>query len=130
MKRVYVFLLLGPAAVALTVTLVAVAAGAPGAIAQLLLPALFFLTFPVAALAGAADGYMARTVPIPVRAPLTAFVGAAVTFALMRYFVPPSELMIVPLGGAICMGVCSLLSHEYGGRQKPVAPEQGLPRPG
>ena len=92
MKRVYVFLLLGPTVVALMATLVAVAAGAPGAIAQLLLPALFFLTFPVAALAGAADGYMARTVPILVRAPLTAVVAAAVpsavAFALLRYVAP------------------------------------------
>jgi hypothetical protein len=120
MKRAFVFLVLGPMAVAITVFSSLVAAGAPGNLAQLLAAALAFLTFPVVIVAGAIDGCLARTTPIALRAPLTAIGGAAATavvaFALLHCLLPPSELMFLPLGGAVCAGACSLLSHDCGGR--------------
>jgi hypothetical protein len=118
MKRTFIFLVLGPVAVAITSFSALVAAGAPGNLAQILAAALSFLTFPIAAFAGFADGYLARAFPISLRAPLTAIAGAtsacALAFALLHCFFPPSELMFFPLGGAVFAGVCSLLSHDYG----------------
>jgi hypothetical protein len=125
MKRAFTVLVLGPVAVAITSFSALLAAGAPSGLAQFLAAALAFLTFPVAAFAGFADGFLSRTMPIALRAPLTAIGGAAAAavaaFTLLHCLLPPAELMLFfPLGGAICMGACSLLSHEYGGRQEPV----------
>jgi hypothetical protein len=123
MKRVFIFLVLGPLAVAITVFSALAAGGAPGNFAQFLAAALAFLTFPVAAFAGLADGCLARTFPIPLRAPLTAIIGATIAcipaFAFLHCFLPSSELMFLPVGGAVCMGLCSLLSHDYRGGQGP-----------
>jgi hypothetical protein len=134
MKRTLIFLVLGPVAVAITVFATLVAVGAPSNFAQFLAAALAFLTFPVAAFAGLADGVLAPTLPIPLRAPLTAIVGATLAcvpaFALLHCFLPSSELMFLPLGGAVCAGLCSLLSHDYGSWQQPVAREHGLPQHG
>lgn len=117
MKRATVFLIVGPSAIALVAALALAAAGAPGSAVQIIPVALFFLTFPVAGLAGAVDEYLARTFPISLRAPLTAIAGAVAAgvpaFALLHCFFPPSELIFLPLGGAICTGVCSLLAHDY-----------------
>jgi peptidoglycan/LPS O-acetylase OafA/YrhL len=118
MKRAFIFLLLGPTAVAIAGSWAAFAAGVPGYFVQFLALALFFLTFLVGVLAGLADGYLARTTPVLLRAPLTAMVGATVSagmaFAFLHCLLPPPELMFLPLGGAVCMGACSLLANEYG----------------
>jgi hypothetical protein len=117
MKRALVFLIVGPLAVALVASLELVAAGGRGEIVQFIAMALFLLTLPVAALAGAIDGGLARTFPIVLRAPLTAIVGATaaciLAFALLHCFFPPSELAFFSVGGAICMGACSLLANDY-----------------
>ena len=123
MKRTFIFLVLGPVAVAMTTLSALIAAGAPGNFAQILAAVLAFLTFPIAAFAGLADECLARTFPIPLRAPLTAIIGATIAcvpaFAFLHCFLPSSELMFFPLGGAVCTGLCSLLSHDYRGGQQP-----------
>jgi len=124
MKRVTVFLIVGPSAVALIAALVLAAAGAPASLVQLLPVLLFFLTFPIAALAWAVDGYLARSFPIALRAPLTAIAGAVATSALasviLHCIFPPSELMFIPLAGAVFAGACSLLANDYAWRQTAV----------
>jgi hypothetical protein len=121
MKRVLVFLVVGPLTVSLVASLAVVAAGARGEIVQLIAIAFFVLTLPVAALAGAIDGGLARNLPVAVRAPLTAIIGAmascVLAFAWLHCFFPTSELVFLPLGGAICTGVSSLLANEFGWRR-------------
>ena len=121
MKRALVFLVVGPLAVSLFASLAVVAAGGRGEIVQLIAIAFLVLTLPVAALAGAIDGGLARNYPIALRAPLTAIAGAmascVLAFAWLYCFFPPSELVFLPLGGAICTGVCSLLANDFGWRR-------------
>ncbi|MGQ0686842.1 hypothetical protein [Bradyrhizobium sp.] len=121
MKRLTVFLIVGPSAVAFIAALVLAAAGAPASLVQILPVLLFFLTFPVATLAAAVDGYLARSLPIVLRAPVTAIAGAvaasALASVLLHCFFPPSELMFVPLAGAVLAGACSLLANDYGWRE-------------
>jgi hypothetical protein len=92
---------------------------------------LFLFTLPVSALSASFDGYLARSLPLSLRAPLTAIVGATVAGglagALFSCLLPPSMLMWFAIGGAVCMGACSLLSHDYGKRQRPGVPRGGQP---
>ena len=79
----------------------------------------------VSAVARTMDEYFSLVFPLPIRAPLTAFLGAAVAvglmLAIMRKATPAGTLMqpsevLMPLAilGAICMGgVCSLLSDDF-----------------
>jgi hypothetical protein len=121
MKRVTVFLIVGPSAVALIAALVLASAGAPASLIQILPVLLFFLTFPVATLAAAVDGYLARSIPIALRAPVTAIAGAVaasgLASVLLHCLFLPSELMFVPLAGAVLAGACSLLANDYGWRE-------------
>ena len=138
MKRAVVFLVLGPASVAFTFLLMCVTAGGakPCDFEQLCAAALFLFTLPVSAITGPIDSYLARALPLALRAPLTAIAGAAAAvgllLALNRMMFPhgttlPLEiLMPFAIGGAVCMGVCSLLSHDYGKRQQPGAQRGGL----
>ena len=122
MKRAFVFLIVGPMALALIASLVMIATGAPPSVAWLVAVAQFFLTLPVAVVAGSVDGLLARACPIPLRASLVAIVGAtiayAVAFALLGWFLPASDLFLA--GGAVSMGACSLLARDYGGGQRPA----------
>lgn len=85
--------------------------------------ALFFGVV-VSAVARTMDEYFALVFPIPIRAPLTAIVGAAVAVGLFLAIVKKATLPGTPLPasdvlrplailGAICMGVCSLLSDDF-----------------
>jgi hypothetical protein len=116
MKRVFIFLIAGPLAVALIASLVFVAAGAHGPVVQYLAGALFLMTLPVAALAGTIDGF-ASSLPIVPRAWVTAVIGAsaagAIAFGALRCFFVPAELMYFAFGGAVCMGLCSLLANDW-----------------
>lgn len=114
MSRPFVFLLLGPLSVVLT-TWVAVGMPFESFVPPIAL-ALFFFTLPVSAIVGILDGQLARAIPLLLRAPLTALVGAAAAMVLPRALLGPMpQDMSVPfgLGGAFCMGVCSLLAHDY-----------------
>ena len=51
------------------------------------------------------DGYLARSLPALLRAFLTAAFG-----------------MTIAIGGALCTGVCSLLSNDYGHRHRLALP--------
>jgi hypothetical protein len=71
----------------------------------------------VSAVAGPVDGYFAHVLPIPLRVPLTAIVGATIAVGLFLYLVGkgmslqfPTPIAII---GALSMGMCSLLSHDY-----------------
>ena len=129
MKRELVFLLLGPASVVFTVW---VTAGTPGdCIAGYVAALLFLFTFLLSAIAGLADGYLARALPVPVRAPLTAIAGSALVvglvLALFSTIVQLRELLPFAIGGALYAGLCSLLSHDYGIWQLPAKRRHGLP---
>jgi hypothetical protein len=114
MKRALVFLLLGPA---LGVLATWVAVGRPLEAAAASVAALFFLfTSPVSGIVGLLDGYLARPLPIMLRAPVTALVGATLAIVLPAALLGPMpEDISTPLGlgGAIWAGVCSLLAHDY-----------------
>jgi hypothetical protein len=138
MKRAVVFLVLGPASVFLTWSIFVAGAGGPaGGFVAFVGMLLFLFTLPVAALSASFDGYLARALPLPLRAPLTAIVGATVAggllLALNRMMFPhgttlPLEILTpFAIGGAVCMGACSLLSHDYGKRQRPAVRRDGLP---
>lgn len=122
MKRFFVFMIAAPLAVALTTALAVLASGGPGDVARFFAVALFLLTLPVVAFAAAVDGFSARAFPIALRAPLVATVGAtiayAVPFTLFHWFLPTSLFGFFALGGAVSMGLCSLLAHDYGGEQR------------
>jgi hypothetical protein len=123
MKRAFVFLIVGPMALALMASLVMIATGAPPSVAWLVAVAQFFLILPVAAVAGSVDGLLARACPIPLRASLVAIVGAtiayAVGFSLLGWVLPAPDLLLT--GGAVGMGACSLLAHDNGGQRTAAA---------
>ena len=107
MKRALVFLVLGPA--------VAAFIGCAFLPSGLVAIVLFLFTLAVSVFGASVDA-LARDLPISVKAPLAAIVGATVAGslagALLGLFVP---LAVTPIafGGALCMSVCSLLSHDY-----------------
>jgi hypothetical protein len=126
MKRALMFLLLGPALV-VTAWLIFIAAieGLRSPV-DLVATVLFIFTFVVAAITGLVDGCLARDLPIHLRTLLTASVGALIAwslaYALFRGVFSPMSiswlLMPFAIGGAVVMGACSLLSHDYSGRQR------------
>jgi len=127
MKRPVVFLLLGPSLVALAVWMVAaaIAGRIDDSFIGICAVTSFLLTLPVSSITGLMDGYLARGLPTLLRAFLTAAFGMTIAiglvlalFAMMFSLTVPTEVM----NGAICagfflllpMGVCSLLSNDYG----------------
>jgi hypothetical protein len=114
MKRVLVFLLLGPTLV-VTAWLIyfAESGGGSGSVAAIVGMLLFLFTLIVAMITWAIDGAVAHSLPLPLRAPLTAITGGAIAGVLPLAFFSP---LFPPfaIGGALCMGACSLLSNEYG----------------
>jgi len=121
MKRVFVFLVLAPVAVFLTVLLIglAVAGTKYFGFAWFGATALSILTLPMSATAAAIDGFLARTCPISSRVCLIVIVGATIATGEAVVFsslLSSSLMMALAIGGASVMGVCSLLSHVYSGR--------------
>jgi hypothetical protein len=129
MKRVPIFLLLGP-------TLVVLVALSREAIASGRFPTeyiegcvmLFVFSWIVCAVAASVDGVLAYVTPIYLRAPLIAIVGAAVAVGLRLYLQAqhsskaassslyagiPIAVIVVAATGALTAGACSLLSHDY-----------------
>jgi hypothetical protein len=125
MKRALIFLVLAPFLVAVLAAL-GVAALYPmdRDCAKFLAVALFFFTLPVSALAGSLDAYLARAFTVPLRAPLIAVVGAIIAsglaFVLFSWILTPLSLEFFAIGGAACMGLCSLIANEYGWQQPVV----------
>lgn len=121
MKRAFVFLVLAPVAVFLTVLLLclAVAGTKYFGFAWFGATALSILTLPMSATAAVIDGFLARTCPIASRVYLIVIVGAAIATAEAAVFsslLSSSLMMALAIGGASVMGACSLLSHDYSGR--------------
>ena len=123
MKRVLVFLVVAPVSVFVMVFLLCVTifGGKSVDLAALCGVVLAVVTLPASVAAGLADGYL-RVLPISLRAYLTAMVGAAIatgeSLLLFSSLLPPSIVLTLAVGGAIVMGACSLLSHDYSGRQR------------
>ena len=91
---------------------------------------LFLFTFPVSGIVGLLDGQLARAIPILLRAPLTALVGATAAMVLPRALLGPMpQDMSMPfgLGGALCMGLCSLLAHDYNAQKTQPGDISGSP---
>ncbi|MBR1146965.1 hypothetical protein [Bradyrhizobium sp. AUGA SZCCT0431] len=91
-------------------------------------PLAFFFTLMVCMISGPVDGMLAHGVPVWLRVPTIAIVGAAASVGVVlglelyvsnhlgRSIVLPSlhRLIAIAAFGACCTGVCSVLSHEYG----------------
>lgn len=120
MRRALIFLVLGPLLASVTVAIVAIVqmSGAPvREYAGSLAVVLFFLTLPVASVAASFDAYLERAFAIPLRAPLIAAIGAiaasGLAYLVLGCLVSPSSLKLFAIGGATCMGTCSLLANDY-----------------
>ena len=121
MKRAFVFLVLAPVAVFLTVLLICLAMAGTKffGFAWFGATALSILTLPMSATAAAIDGFLARTCPISSRVYLIVIVGAAIATgeaAVFSSLLSSSLMMALAIGGASMMGACALLSHDYSGR--------------
>jgi hypothetical protein len=119
MKRLPVFLLLGPVfgvLVALSNAVVESGRFPPPDYAEGC-TMFFVFSLIVSVVAGPVDAILSYAVPISLRAPLTAIVGAAVAVGLDLYgatWTPPLHtLVLYAVLGALSMGACSLLSHDY-----------------
>jgi hypothetical protein len=119
MRRALVFLLLGPLAVAIAVTIPFISpVKTDPQIAWLIAATIFFLTLPQSAIVGLIDSYLARRFPMAPRAGLTAAAGAITPCVLITVIssgaLPPSSLLPFAIGGAASMGLCSLLTDCLG----------------
>jgi hypothetical protein len=127
MRRTMVFLLLGPLAVALAVTLAIVSQESVyPEITWLMAAAIFIVTLPISAVVGVIDSCLARRFPVALRAGLAAASGAIVPCVLLGLHsngaVPLSFLMPVAICGASSMWLCALLADGPGLQQ----PSQGF----
>jgi hypothetical protein len=137
MKRIPVFLLLGPALVALEVLMfVAYVGGVDRGFVGFCVMMSFLLTIPVSVITGIVDRYLAGGLPTLLRAPMTAIIGmmiviglALVLFALtFSQTVPPEVMNAARWAGTFLllpMGLCSLLSSDYGNRRVKPAGDCG-----
>jgi hypothetical protein len=121
MKRAFVFLVLAPAFVFLTVLLLCLAVAGTKSLDFACFGAMVLsvLTLPMSATAAIIDGFLARACPISSRVYLIVIVGATIATAEAAVFsslLPSSLMMALAIGGASVMGACALLSHDYSGR--------------
>ena len=117
LRRALVFLLLGPILGVLVALSPDVASGGLNAWLVLIAKQVFVIALLVSAITGLVDGILSRTLSIFLRVPLTATVGAISAIGLPAALLgplPQEMSMALAIGGAFCMGVCSVLSHEYG----------------
>jgi len=122
LRRALVFVLLGPVFGVLAAFSVAAVMIAGYHVDAYIVPIAFFFSLIICAITGPVDGVLAYIAPISLRAPLTTVVGAAVAVGLSLFLwaqlgnrmVPPSLYSQIPIAiiGALCTGVCSLLSHN------------------
>jgi hypothetical protein len=113
MRRTLVFSLLGPAFGIASAVLIDLVAGRGIRFEEGMILA-FMFSLVVSIVTGPVDGYLAHFTSLPLRAPLSAIVGAAsvalLLLSITRQSIPPQTLTSVVLSGAVCMGLCSLLS--------------------
>ncbi|MDH6262735.1 putative membrane protein [Bradyrhizobium sp. BR13661] len=112
-RRTLVFSVLGPALCVASAVLIELAAGR---VPEEGVVYAFLFSLIVSIITGPIDGYLAHFIPLQLRAPLSAIVGAATVWFLLfsltrltRQYMTAGEWTLV-LSGALCMGVCSLLS--------------------
>lgn len=105
------FSLLGPALCVASAVLIELAAGR---IPEEGVVWAFMFSLVVSIVTGPIDGYLAQFIPLQLRAPLSATVGA-VTVAFLLFSITRGQFMSgsLVLSGAMCMGVCSLLSGPF-----------------
>ena len=118
MKRALAFLVFGPLLASGTALLVmAQSSGPDHGFAKILATAVFFFTLPVSAITACIDGVLDH-ISISLRAVLAATAGAlvasALAFILFSCMFSPAVWLYFAFGGATCMGVCSLLTSEFG----------------
>jgi hypothetical protein len=113
MRRTLVFSLLGPAFGIASAVLIDLVARRGIEFEEGMVWA-FMFSLVVSIVTGPVDGYLAHFIPLPVRAPLSAIVGAATVALLLLSItiqsIPPQALTPVVLSGAVCVGLCSILS--------------------
>jgi hypothetical protein len=120
MKRALIFLVAAPVTVFFAILSIWVVATGPDSLdfGCLVAGVLSVFALPMSVISWIADEFLARDLPIPLRASLTAIVGAtAVTAEISAVFsslFPSSIVMALATGGAIVMAGCSLLSHDHG----------------
>ncbi|HKU05199.1 MAG TPA: hypothetical protein VJR30_03950 [Bradyrhizobium sp.] len=122
MKRALVFLVAAPISVFVATFFLGAAAGgkSPGFI-PVVATAMAIVTLSVAMLAGTLDAFLVRALAITLRAPLVAAVGAIIAsgltsglvYVVFNHLLPQEPLAYVAIGGATCMGLCSLLANDY-----------------
>ena len=123
MKRAFIFLVAAPVTVFFAVLLMWVVATGTNSLdfGCLVAGVLSIFALPMAAISWAADEFISRDFSIPLRASLTAIVGAtAVTAEISAVFsslLPSSIVTAFAIGGALVVAACSLLSNDYGHRQ-------------
>jgi hypothetical protein len=112
LRRALVFVLLGPVfGLLVAFSLKAVADGGFPTDVGIGIVIVFFFSLVVCPIAGTVDGVLAYVVPISLRAPLTAIVGAAVAVGLSLLL--GFRYIPIAIVGALTTGACSLLSHNY-----------------
>lgn len=126
MKRAFVFLVLAPVFVFLTVLSICLAVAGTKSLdfAWFGAMVLAILTLPMSMTSAVVDGFLARSCPTSSRVYLSVIVGAAIATGEALVFsslLPSSLMMAVAIGGASVMGACSLLSRESS-----VRPEAGV----
>jgi hypothetical protein len=122
LRRALVFAWLGPLfGLLVTFTLKAVADGGYPTDVGIGIAIVFFFSLIVCPTAGIVDGVLAYVVPIFLRAPLTATVGASIAVGLSLCLFGGSltyRQMPAAIVAALAMGACSLLAHNH--RVKPA----------
>ncbi|KRR29963.1 hypothetical protein [Bradyrhizobium retamae] len=116
------FVLLGPVLgvlIGFSVVAIAIRGYAPDLYG---VPIAFLFSLVVCAITGPVDGVLAWVVPVSLRVPLTAIVGAAVAVGLVLFLAaqlggqmtPPLHTLIpIAVIGAINTGACSLLTYYW-----------------
>ena len=122
MKRALIFLLLAPTSVGFIawLSIPSINTGFLSGLAEVCAVVLSFITLLTSAIAGFADGYFSRLLPIPLRVFVAGIVGATVSpmivcgLALMMVRALPPQWILTPfvVGGAGVMAACSLLAHD------------------
>jgi hypothetical protein len=130
MNRALVFVLVGPALVALEVWMVmALVLGIPGVFVGYLVSLLFVLALPVSAIAGLLDSCLARSLPALLRAPLTAAISMTISVVFVLALLSRVETTLSSVANHVIgaglflllpMGVCSLLSNDWDNRRRPA----------
>ena len=120
MKRMLVFLLLGPILGVLAVLPYAVARIGFSDWLIIISGLVFLFGLVVSAVTGVIDTALVQIIPISLRAPCIAIVGATIAVGAILLeggVVPQLALVVAAVTGALAMGACSLLSHDYNGRK-------------